>query len=142
MLHLIAGPSVPASLVMPRGGGLWTNRFLLTSAITVLVALFLSVLWTLDDMGIRYFNRRDHELKMVGKYVGTVMPVLFGVYGVYGLMANYPAAEALLNIMRTVIILYPPFVLFAVLHTYVIKHNDAFLYTTNIVKSGEICHRG
>ena len=142
MLQLIAGPSVPTSLVISRGGGFGTNRFLLTSAITVFVALFLSVLWTLDDMGIRYFNERDHELKMVGKYVGTVMPVIFGVYGVYGLMANYPAAEALLNIVRTVIILYPPFVLFTVLHTYVIKHNDAFLYTTNIVKPGEISPRG
>ena len=60
-------------------------------------------------MGIRYFNERDHELKMIGKYVGTLMPVIFGLYGIFGLMANYPVAEALLNIVRAVIILYPPF---------------------------------
>ncbi len=93
-------------------------------------------------MGIRYFNKRDHELKMVGKYVGTLMPLVFGVYGIFGLMVNYPVAEALLNIMRTVIILYPPFVLFAVLHTYVISHRKSFLDAANIVRPGEICLRG
>jgi hypothetical protein len=138
MLQLVAGPSVPASLVIDHGDGFGMNRFLVTSAISVFVALFLSVLWTLDDMGIRYFNKRDDELKMIGKYVGTLMPALFGVYGIFGLMAHYPVAEALLNIARTVIILYPPFVLFAVLHTYVIRHSDAFLHTTNMVKAGEI----
>ena len=90
-------------------------------------------------MGIRYFNERDHELKMVGKYVGTLMPVIFGLYGVFGLMANYPVAEALLNIVRAVIILYPPFVLLAVLHTYVIRHRKGFLHATNRIKPGEIC---
>ncbi len=142
MLQLVAGPSVPASLVIHRGYGFGTNHFLLTSAITAFVALFLSVLWTFDDMGIRYFNERDHELKMIGKYVGTLMPVIFGVYGIFGVMANYPVAEALLDIARAVVLLYPPFVLFAVLHTYVITHGKRFSYTTNMVKSGEICARG
>jgi len=106
------------------------------------VALFLSVLWTLDDMGIRYFNKRAHELKLVGKYVGTLMPMIFGLYGIFGLMANYALAEALLNIVRAVVILYPPFVLFTVLHTYYIRHRTQFLYTTSVVKQGEICLRG
>jgi len=44
-----------------------------------------------------------------------------------------------LNIVRAVIILYPPFVLFAVLHTYVIRRRKKFLDTTNMVKPGEIC---
>jgi hypothetical protein len=139
MLQLVAGPSVPASLVVHRGGGFGPNHFFLTSAITAFVGLLLSILWTLDDMGIRYFNERDHELKMIGKYVGTLMPVIFGLYGIFGLMANYPVAEALLNIVRAVIILYPPFVLFAVLHTYVIRRRKKFLDTTNMVKPGEIC---
>ena len=141
MLQIIAGPSVPSSLIIPRGDSLGMG-FLVIYAITAFVALFLSVLWTLDDMGIRYFNKREHELKMVGKYVGTLMPMIFGLYGIFGLMANNALAEALLNIVRAVVILYPPFVLFTVLHTYYIRHRTQFLYTTSVVKQGEICLRG
>ena len=39
----------------------------------------------MDDLGIRYFNRKDYEIKMVGKYVGTLMPIVFGLYGVLSL---------------------------------------------------------
>ena len=47
------------------------GRFMVVTGITILVSLLLSTLWTLDDMGIRYFNRKDYEIKMVGKYMGT-----------------------------------------------------------------------
>ena len=77
ILQLVAGPSVGSSLLIPEGH-FQLGRLLLITLITVFVSLLLSTLWTLDDMGIRYFNRRDQELKMIGKYVGTVMPVILG----------------------------------------------------------------
>ena len=66
------------------------GRLLIATGITVLVSLLLSTLWTMDDLGIRYFNRKDYEIKMVGKYVGTVMPIVFGFYGVLSLFGEFP----------------------------------------------------
>jgi len=40
-------------------------------------------------------NRKDQELKMIGKYVGTLMPILFGLYGIFSLLDDYPARQAL-----------------------------------------------
>ena len=138
VLQLVTGPSISPTLVIPRGN-IEIRSFLLISAVTIFVALLLSVLWTLDDMGIRYFNRRDQELKMVGKYVGTLMPIVFGTYGILGLMANYPATQALLAIFRAVVILYPPFVLFAVVHAYAVTNRKAFVTMRNTIEQGAIC---
>jgi hypothetical protein len=75
VLQIIGGPVVGTSLLIPEGH-FQLGRFLIITAITIFVSLLLSTLWTLDDMGIRYFNRKDQELKMIGKYAGTLMPVI------------------------------------------------------------------
>jgi hypothetical protein len=141
MLQLIGVPAAPASLLF-HGGVLDLRRFLLMSAVIAFVSLFLSTLWTLDDMGIRYANRKDQELKMVGKYVGTLMPVVFGMYGVIGVMANYPTAEALLTLLRAVFVLYPPFACFTVIHTYLIRSRKGFVAKRGIIEEGGVWSRG
>jgi hypothetical protein len=141
MLQLMGVPTVPASLLIPRES-LDFKRLVFTSTVTALASLFLSTLWTLDDMGIRYANRRDQELKMVGKYVGTVMPVIFGTYGVMGVMANYPTAVALLAVFRAVLALYPPYVCFAVLHTYLIRQRKGFVDGRNMLERGGVWRSG
>lgn len=78
---------------------------------------------------------------MIGKYVGTLMPVIFGTYGILGLMANYPVTEAVLSIFRAVITLYPPFVLFAVAHAYAVKNRKNFITIRNTIEQGAICPR-
>lgn len=97
------------------------GRLLTITLTTVLVSLLLTILWTLDDTGIRYFNRKDQELKMIGKYAGTVMPVILGFYGIVTLLGNYSTAEAFLFIFKIAVVLYPPLAVFAVLHTYFIR---------------------
>jgi hypothetical protein len=77
ILQLIAGPTVGTSLLIPEGHFQFA-RLLTITLITVFVSLLLSTLWTLDDLGIRYFNRKDQEVKMIGKYAGTLMPVILG----------------------------------------------------------------
>jgi hypothetical protein len=134
MLQLMGGPV----LLLRHGGDLDVRRLLLTSAIIVCVSLLLSILWTLDDMGIRYANRKDQELKMIGKYVGTLMPVIFGIYGVYGLMSDYPFAKALVALVRAVLLLYPPFVCFTVLHAYVIRSRAGFAAKGNTLEQGGV----
>ncbi len=136
VLQLVAGPTVGSSLLIPEGH-FQLGRLLLITLITVFVSLLLSLLWTLDDMGIRYFNRRDQELKMIGKYVGTVMPVIFGFYGIINLMGNYSAGEAFLFAFKIAFVLYPPLAVFAVLHTYFIRSRIG-MFSGSHVRRGSI----
>lgn len=137
VLQLIAGATVKSSLLIPEGQ-FQVDRLIMTTVITILVSLFLSTLWALDDMGIRYFNRRDQEIKMIGKYVGTLMPVIFGLYGVLGLFANFPRVQALVYLFKILVVLYPPLAVFAVVHTYFIKNRGAFLSKSIQIKKGGI----
>jgi hypothetical protein len=59
-------------------GQIQLERLLVISGVTVCISLFLSFLWTLDDTGISYANRKDQEIKMIGKFVGTLMRILIG----------------------------------------------------------------
>jgi hypothetical protein len=136
VLQIIGGPTVGASLLIPEGH-FQLGRFLMITAITIFVSLLLSTLWTLDDMGIRYFNRKDQELKMIGKYAGTLMPVIFGFYGILNLFVNYPTAEALLLVCKIGVVLYPPLAIFAVLHTYFVRSRRE-LFSKNSLRVGGI----
>jgi hypothetical protein len=124
-LSIIVG--VPESALFRSTGHFQMGRFLTVSIITVLIAILLSNLWTFDDMGIRYFNRKDQEIKMIGKYIGTIMPIIFGFYGIFTLHANYPVKEAFFYLFKLIIILYPPFLIFAVIHNYATKNKSEFL---------------
>jgi hypothetical protein len=122
-LQVITGvTSRPILFIHP--GQIQIERLLVISGVTVFISLFLSFLWTLDDMGIRYVNRRDQEIKMIGKFVGTLMPVLFGFYGIFSLLASYPRGQAVFNLFKIVVILYPPFAVFSVLHSYFVKSKE------------------
>src|SRR4030067_2677727 len=94
VLQVMTGATATASLLIPTGQ-FQPGRFLIVTGITIVISLLLSALWTLDDMGIRYFHRKSHEIRMIGKYTGTLMPVLFGFYGVFGLFSQFQRAEAL-----------------------------------------------
>ncbi len=106
--------SVPETAIFHRSSRFQVEHFLTVSLITALISFILSILWTFDDMGIRYINRKDHEIKMIGKYLGTFMPVIFGFYGIFTLQANYLAMDAFMYILKLVIVLYPPFLIFSV----------------------------
>jgi hypothetical protein len=137
VLQLMAGPAVGSSLLIPEGH-FQLGRLLLITLITVFVSILLSALWTLDDMGIRYFNRRDQELKMIGKYAGTLMPVVFGTYGLLGLLVNYPGSQAFVYAFKIVVVLYPPFAVFTILHTYFLRKKAGLLSKKNPLKKGGI----
>ena len=135
VLQIIGGPTVGTSLLIPEGH-FQLGRFLIITAITIFVSLLLSTLWTLDDLGIRYYNRKDQEVKMLGKYAGTLMPVIFGFYGILNLLANYPTAEGLLLVFKIIVVLYPPLGLFAVLHTYFVRSRRALFVEDNLQVGG------
>jgi hypothetical protein len=122
VLQIVTGSTAKVSLFVPQGQ-FQLGRFFIAAGITVFVSLLLSTLWTLDDMGIRYFNQRDHEIKMIGKYMGTFMPVLLGFYGILSLFGEYPKTEALIYLFQIIVILYPPFTIFSVLHAHFVRRN-------------------
>jgi predicted DNA repair protein MutK len=125
-LQLVVGSTISDSL-LPKGR-FNIELFLATTLVTAVTSLLLACIWTLDDTGIRYFNRKEHELKMAGKFIGTIMPIVFGFSGVRGLLATFPTSQAVGYLFNIFVILYPPFTVFSVLHYHFVKRKyDSFL---------------
>ena len=137
VLQVVTGATATASLLIPKGQFQF-GRFLIVSGITILVSLLLSTLWTLDDMGIRYFNRKNHEIKMIGKYAGTLMPILFGFYGVFSLFSQFQKTQALLYLFQVAVILYPPFAVFSVFHTHFVQKRGETLLDRLLIEKGNL----
>ncbi len=136
-LQIITGVASQPFLLFPRGQ-FQPGRLLVITGITVIISLLLSTLWTLDDVGIRYHNRKDQEIKMIGKYAGTLMPIIFGFYGIFSLIADFPAGQVFIYLFKTVIILYPPFTVFAVLHTRFLKNREEYFSKKISLQKGRI----
>ena len=125
----------PISLV-PKGS-FNAGLFVLTMVITVTVALLLSLIWAFDEAGIRYINRKKMEMTILGKYVETITPFLFGLYGIFSLLSKHSILQASLYIFQIIIILYPPFLIFSVFHSYFIqKRNKLFTGKKKLKKGG------
>ncbi|MEN6321603.1 MAG: hypothetical protein ABFD82_23005 [Syntrophaceae bacterium] len=103
------------------------GRFLSVTAIAITTSLLLSFLWTLDDLGIRYSNRKTGEIRMIGKYIGILLPIIFGFYGIFDLFESHARILAIQYIIQMVVILYPPFIVMIVLHCLYIKRYETVL---------------
>jgi hypothetical protein len=139
VLQIVTGSAAMASIFLPRGQ-FQPGRLLIVTGTTVLVSLLLSTLWTMDDLGIRYFNERDYEIKMVGKYVGTLMPIVFGLYGVFSLFDRFSKAQALIYLVQMIVILYPPFTVFSVLHAHFVQKRAEALSKRLFTERGGLSH--
>lgn len=135
-LQLVAGSTVSDSL-LPKGR-FNIEFFLATSLVIAVTSLLLASIWTLDDTGIRYYNRKEHELKMVGKFVGMIMPIVFGLSGVRGLLATFPTIQAIVYLFYIFIILYPPFTAFSVLHHHFVNRKYGILLGKGGLRKGII----
>ena len=135
VLQIFTGSTAKVSLFVPQSQ-FQPERFLIAAGITVFVSLLLSTLWTLDDMGVRYFNRKNHEIKMIGKYMGRVMPILFGFYGILSLFGEYPKTEALIYLFQIIVILYPPFAIFSIFHAHFVQRRAENLLERLFVEKG------
>lgn len=135
VLQLISGPVAGNSLLVSESI-FQIERLLVVTTIAVVVSLLLSTLWTFDDVGIRYFNKKDQELKMIGKYVGTIVPFIFGMYGILNLMASYSAGESSFLVFKIAVVLYPPLSVFTICHTYLVKKKMGLFLDYNLKKGG------
>ncbi len=140
-LQVITGVTAKPLLLFPRSQ-FQLGRLLIISGITVIISLLLSTLWTLDDVGIRYVNRKDQEIRMIGKYAGTLMPIIFGFYGMFSLSADFPMSQVFIYLFKTVIILYPPFAVFAVFHTRFVKKKGDYFPPKALLRKGGVWFGG
>ncbi len=126
LLQISTSAAINASTIL-LPGQFNPGRFLGVTMIAVITSLLLSFLWTLDDLGIRYFNRKTGEIKMIGKYIGFLLPIVFGFYGIFSLFESHAHLVAVLYIAQMIVVLYPAFVTMAVLHALYIEKREAIL---------------
>lgn len=94
---------------------------------SALVSLFLSVVWALDDSGIKIYNRRSGEVRMAGRSIGVILPLIAAVVGISGLFHLNSPLDALTDLFRIVMVLYPSYVFFIIFHQEFIKMRIASL---------------
>ena len=135
VLQIVTGEPATASLLIPTGQ-FQPGRFLIVTGITIVISLLLSTLWTLDDMGIRYFNRKNHEVRMIGKYADTLMPIFFGFYGIFSLFNQFQRTEALMYLFQIIVILYPPFAFFSIFHAHFLEKRGTLLLDRLVASEG------
>lgn len=126
VFQIYTGSKFSESLLLPSGGFV-LGKFLTSTAIFVGTSILLSLLWTLDDLGIRLYNKKTGEIRMIGKYLGALLPTIFGFYGLINLFREYAHSIALKYIAQMVIVLYPTFVVFAVFHQRYIQKREGLL---------------
>jgi hypothetical protein len=126
VLQLYTGGKISESLLLPSGGFV-PGKFIATTSIFVGVSMLLSLLWTFDDLGIRHYNKKTGEIRMIGKYLGALLPTIFGFYGLINLFGAYSQTMVLKYVAQMVIVLYPPFVVFAVFHQRYIQKREGLL---------------
>jgi hypothetical protein len=94
---------------------------------SALVSLFLSVVWALDDLGVKIYNRRSGEVRMAGRSIGVVLPLIAGVVGISSLFHLNSPLDALTDLFGIVMVLYPSYVFFIVFHYEFIRARIASL---------------
>jgi len=81
-----------------------------------LISLLLSFMWTLDDLGVRLYNRETGETRMLGSSIGIILPLITGAIGVSTLFHRTIVMDALLDLLGSFMVLYPPYVVFSLVH--------------------------
>jgi hypothetical protein len=140
-LQVITGVTAKPFPLFPRSQ-FQPGRLFLISGITVAISLLLSIFWTLDDVGIRYVNPKDQEVRMIGKYVGRLMPIIFGFYGIFSLIADFSVLQVFIYLFKIVIILYPPFTVFTVFHTSFLRNKPEYFSPKASLRKGGVWYGG
>ena len=60
-----------------------------------LMSLFLSFVWTFDDLGVKVYNVCTDELRMLGRSIGIAIPLITGGIGVFTLFPRAYFMDAL-----------------------------------------------
>jgi hypothetical protein len=102
-----------------------------------LTSVFLSIIWALDDLGVRIYSVKTGEVRMAGSSVGTILPLITGAFGVSALLHTSLPSDALLDLLEIVAVLYPPYILFTVFHNEFVKRKKLHLARKLVLKQIE-----
>jgi len=102
-------------------------RSLIFAIGSALVSLLLSVVWALDDLGVKIYNRKTGEIHMAGSSVGTILPLVSGIIGVSSLCFKCGFTDAMFTLLEIVVVLYPSYVLFVISHEEFVRRRGAAL---------------
>jgi len=91
-------------------------RLILPFVGNVMVSLLLSNVWAFDDLGFRFYFKKTGEVRTAGSNVGLILPLITGVIGAATLFRDVTITKALMDLTGMVMILYPPYVFFAIIH--------------------------
>jgi hypothetical protein len=125
-LEFYTGSKTTMETVLPQGA-FNAKRFFSLIIIGIIVSLLLSFLWALDDLGVRHYNRKTREVRMIGKYIGLLLPIFFGFYGIITLFQDNTQLIVAKYVAQMVVVLYPPFVVFNVLHSRYLQSREKIL---------------
>ena len=126
LVQISTSSAINSSAVLPPAQFHW-GRFLSATAVAVTTSLLLSFLWSLDDLGIRQHNRKTGEIRIVGKYLSALLPILFGFYGMFSLFGSHERLLAVRYIGQMVLALYPPFLFLAVVHKFYTEKRELLI---------------
>ncbi len=126
LVQISTSSAINSSVVLPPTQFQW-GRFLSATAVAVATSLLLSFLWSLDDLGIRRYNRKTGEIRIIGRYLSALLPILFGFYGMFSLFESHERLLAVRYIAQMVLALYPPFLVLAVVHKFYAKSRELLI---------------
>ena len=126
LVQISTSSAINSSVVLPPAQ-FQLGRFLSATAVAVTTSLLLSFLWSLDDLGIRQHNRKTGEIKIIGKYLSALLPILFGFYGMFNLFESHEHLLAARYIAQMVVVLYPPFLVMAVVHKFYTENRELLI---------------
>lgn len=111
--------------------GVSSSRFLVRTTLfmfgNILVSLSLSIIWVFDHLGIKMYNKKTGEVRLLGSMVGLVLPLITGVIGITALFQHDTAAGALTDLLGISMVLYPPYSIFAFIHYQFFRRRTADL---------------
>lgn len=113
-------------------------RPVLFMVVSVPISILFSMIWSLDDIGVKLYLKQSGEVRLVGSYVGTILPVASGALGIYSLLQHGSPADALLLLALIVMVLYPPYVMLAVIHDKFLGQRKFKLFENLLFGSVEI----
>ena len=73
---------------------------------------------------------------MIGKYIGLLLPIFLGFYGIINFFEEHSRLLAAQYIAQMVVVLYPPFVVFNVLHARFLAKREKVLLEKLKVSTG------
>jgi hypothetical protein len=93
----------------------------------ILTSLFLSTVWSLDDLGVKIYNSKSGEVRTIGGSVGIIFPLLGATIGISSIFHNVSVTGAVIELLQIFIVLYPSYVIFATAHNEYFKKRIGLL---------------